>query len=96
MERPKTQSGTVTFLQSWDSTLHMNIMNIHVHLIGLESIYLNRTARRYGPQYIQVLPHTDTEIVDVMDGISSTINQGESLGLVGEGETRRLVCVGGF
>jgi len=35
--------------------------------LGLAGVYLERTDQRFKPRFLSVEPHTDTDIVDVIE-----------------------------
>jgi hypothetical protein len=62
-ERAYLRPGSVTFLQRFGSALNLNL---HFHVIGLEGVYLDRTAAGHQPRFVTAEPPTDADIAAVI------------------------------
>src|SRR5499425_1557887 len=69
-ERATVHPGSVTFLQSFGSTLNVNL---HFHILFLEGVYLDRTAVGLKPRFLAGAPPTDTDIAAVLQKISRRV-----------------------
>jgi hypothetical protein len=69
-ERASLHPGSVTFIQRFGSALNLNL---HFHVIGLEGVYLDRTAAGRKPQFVTAEPPTDADIAAVIRKISRRI-----------------------
>jgi hypothetical protein len=69
-ERANLHPGSVTFLQRFGSALNVNL---HFHVIGLEGVYLDRTAVGLKPRFVPAEPPTDADIAAVIQKISRRV-----------------------
>ena len=63
IDRKLAQAGSVTFIQRFGSAINVNV---HVHPLFLEGVYVDRSAKGLKPRFVQVEPLSDAEIVDVV------------------------------
>jgi hypothetical protein len=70
LDREKIQAGSVTFIQRFGSALQLNL---HVHLIALEGVYLDRTEAGLKPRFVKVEPPSDADIAAVVEKISHRV-----------------------
>jgi hypothetical protein len=69
-ERATVHPGSVTFIQRFGSALNLNL---HFHVIGLEGVYLDRTAAGLKPRFVTAEPPTDADIAAVIQKISHRV-----------------------
>src|SRR5262249_26018810 len=68
--RASLHPGSVTFIQRFGSALNLNL---HFHVIGLEGVYLDRTAAGHQPRFVTAEPPTDADIAAVLQKISRRV-----------------------
>jgi len=69
-ERSQVHPGSVTFIQRFGSALQLNL---HFHVIGLEGVYLDRSAAGHKPRFVTAEPPTDADIASVIQKISRRV-----------------------
>src|SRR5215468_9398028 len=67
VERPQVHPGSVTFLQRFGSALQLHL---HFHVIGLEGVYLDRTAQERTPRFLAGEPPSSTDVAEGVQKIS--------------------------
>jgi hypothetical protein len=70
LQRASLQPGSVTFLQRFGSALNVNL---HVHGVFLEGVYLDCTAQGLTPRFVTAAPSTDADIAAVVHKISRRV-----------------------
>jgi len=70
VERQQVQSGSVTFIQRFGSTLNLNV---HFHCVFLEGVYLDRTEAGLKPRFVKVEPPSDADVTAVLQQISRRV-----------------------
>ena len=89
--RATVQPGSVTFVQRFGGSLNLNL---HYHLVFLEGVYEDRTARGLKARFRPQEPPTDAEIAAVLHTISRrVIRQLRKLGYL-EAGTEDVVSTG--
>jgi hypothetical protein len=69
-ERHKVQPGSVSFIQRFGSALQLNL---HVHLIALEGVFVDRTDTGLKPRFVKVESPSDADIAEVVQKISRRV-----------------------
>ena len=89
--RATVHPGSVTFLQRFGGSINLNL---HFHVIFLEGVYEDRTARGLKPRFRSQEPPTDAEVAAVLHTISRrVIRQLRKLGYL-EANTEDVVPTG--
>jgi hypothetical protein len=65
--RPTIQPGSVTFLQRFGGSLHLNL---HYHFVFLEGVFVEHTAQGLKPRFLPAAAPTDADIATVLHQIS--------------------------
>jgi hypothetical protein len=67
IERHKVQPGSVSFVQRFGSSMHLNL---HFHIVFLEGVYLDRSDQGLKPRFVKAEPPSDADIAMVLQKIS--------------------------
>src|SRR5262249_53345124 len=70
LERATVHPGAVTFLQRFGSSLHWHL---HLHILFLEGVSLDRTAADHKPRFVPAEPPTDADMAAVLQTISHRV-----------------------
>src|SRR6266853_6402294 len=62
VERQQVQPGSVTFIQCFGSAINLNV---HLHCIFIEGVYLDRTEAGLKPRFVKGEPPSDADIAEV-------------------------------
>lgn len=65
--RSKLHPGIITFVQRFGSSLNVHL---HLHLMALDGVYLDRTERGLPPKFIKVTPPSDDEVCEALARIA--------------------------
>jgi hypothetical protein len=70
IERKQAQAGSVTFIQRFGSALNANL---HLHMLFLEGVYVDRSEQGHKPRFVKVEPPSDVDIAKVVEKISQRV-----------------------
>src|SRR5713101_754033 len=70
VERQQVQPGSVTFIQRFGGALNLNV---HLHCIFLEGVYLDRAEAGLKPRFVKGEPPSDADIAEVAQTISRRV-----------------------
>ena len=68
--RATVQPGSVTFVQRFGGSINLNL---HVHVLFLEGVFVDRTAQGLRPRFLHQTPPTDADIATVLQNISRRV-----------------------
>ena len=68
--RATVQPGSVTFVQRFGGSINLNV---HVHVLFLEGVFVDRTVQGLRPRFLHQAPPTDADIATVLQTISRRV-----------------------
>jgi hypothetical protein len=70
VKRQKVQPGSVSFIQRFGSSINLNL---HVHVVFLEGVSLDRSDAGLKPRFVKAEPPSDADIAKVLQKISHRV-----------------------
>jgi Putative transposase len=70
VERQHVQPGSVSFIQRFGGSINLNL---HFHVISLESVYLDRAEAGLKPRFVKAEPPREADVADVVRKISRRV-----------------------
>ena len=70
IHRKQAQAGSVTFIQRFGSAINANL---HLHMLFLEGVYVDRLEEGHKPRFVKVEPPSDVDISKVVEKISQPV-----------------------